>query len=149
MLTIVPYESKFKAAFKQLNIEWIEQYFVVEPHDLEQLDYPEEILAQNGMVFIALWEETPVGTVSMLADGTNFELAKMAVSPAAQGKQIGKALGEVALAFARERGARRVWLESNRVLVPALTLYAKLGFVEYPIGPTLYSRANIAMEVWL
>jgi len=89
-----------------------------------------------------------LGTVAMapmLEEGV-FELAKMAVSDRAQGLGIGRALGEAALAWARSKGAMRVYLETNTKLKPAVALYRKLGFEEIVGPPSPYERSNLQME---
>ena len=60
-----------------------------------------------------------------------------------QGKQIGKLLGIAAIEKAKCLHAKRICLESNRALIPAINLYLKLGFIEIPIDKTPYARANI------
>ena len=79
----------------------------------------------------------------------SYELAKMAVSPQAQGRGIGRSLCLAAIEYARQVGAKVVWLESNRILTPALTMYANVGFREVPRVPTPYDRADIRMEMRL
>ncbi|MEE8062491.1 MAG: GNAT family N-acetyltransferase, partial [Gemmatimonadales bacterium] len=79
-------------------------------------------------------------------DGDRYELAKMAVSPEAQGKGIGWLLGQAVLDRARELGATTVYLESNTVLEPAIALYRKLGFKRVTGAPSPYARCNIQME---
>lgn len=151
VISIIPYAPDYQPDFKRLNIEWISRYFTVEPHDLEQLDYPEtHIMPNDGQIFFAGLDDEIVGCVAMINMGaTGFELAKMAVSPTAQGHGIGKKLCLVAIDYARQLGVKTVWLESNRVLTPALTMYASVGFREVPSVPTPYSRANIRMELML
>jgi hypothetical protein len=57
-------------------------------------------------------------------------------------------LGEEAIAKAKSLGASKIILYSHTVLVPAVQLYKKLGFVEVPVdGP--YKRSNIKMELTL
>ena len=148
---IIPYESRHQPDFKRLNLEWISQYFAVEPHDLEQLDQPEtHVLPNNGQIFFALTDGEIVGCVAMVNMGeTGFELAKMAVSPTAQGRGVGRQLCVAAIDYARQLGVKTVWLESNRVLTPALTIYGKAGFREVPSIPTPYARADIRMEMSL
>jgi putative acetyltransferase len=148
---IKEYEPAFAGAYKQLNLEWIEQYFVVEQHDREQLDNPDEyIISKGGYILFALYDKEVVGTCALIRTGEcEFEMAKMAVSPRFQGKKIGRLLGEAILEKSRSLGAERVWLESNRVLETAVNLYRKLGFREIPMGDTLYARADIKMEKWL
>ena len=155
-VSIVPYAPHYQADFKRLNLEWISRYFAVEPHDLEQLDHPEMyVLPRSGQIFFALIGEEVVGCVAMVNTGTpeqgitEFELAKMAVSPTAQGKGIGKKLCLAAIDYARQLGVRKIWLESNRILTPALTMYTSVGFQEVPSIPTPYARADIRMEMAL
>lgn len=77
----------------------------------------------------------------------DFELAKMAVDPSAQGKNIGWLLGRYALGKVRELGAKKVYLESNTILKPAINLYHKLGFQKIVGHATPYERCNIQMSV--
>jgi ribosomal protein S18 acetylase RimI-like enzyme len=75
----------------------------------------------------------------------------MAVSPEARGLGLGDALMLAVLRFAKERGARRVYLVSNTKLGPALGLYRKHGFVTTRLGDEVsreagYARADIEME---
>jgi len=150
-----PTRADHRAAFRDLNLAWIERWFVVEPRDRLELENPEEhILAAGGWIFIAEWE-TPhgievVGTCALLAghDGAR-ELAKMAVKESFKGRGIGRALGEAAIEVARGEGASRVELMSNTKLEPAIALYRRLGFVEVPLPMNDYRRANIKMEMKL
>ncbi|WP_080058073.1 GNAT family N-acetyltransferase [Spirosoma aerolatum] len=155
-ISIIPYSPEYQPDFKRLNLEWISRYFTVEPHDVEQLDHPEiHVLPRNGQIFLAQSGNQIVGCVAMIntspldQGNTEFELAKMAVSPTVQGKGIGKKLCQAAIAYARQLSVKTVWLESNRVLTPALTMYASVGFREVPSVPTPYARANIRMEMSL
>ena len=76
-----------------------------------------------------------------------YELAKMAVSPKAQGKNIGWILGQAIIAKSRSLGAKKLYLESNTKLKPAINLYYKLGFHKVTGYPTPYERCNIQMEL--
>jgi ribosomal protein S18 acetylase RimI-like enzyme len=78
-----------------------------------------------------------------------FELAKMAVSLKAQGKNVGWLLGQAMVKKASEAGATKIYLESNTILKPAINLYHKLGFQKVGGRPTPYERANIQMELIL
>ncbi|MCK8493234.1 GNAT family N-acetyltransferase [Spirosoma sp. RP8] len=155
-VSIIPYSPNYQPDFKRLNIQWIETYFRVEPHDLEQLDHPETyILPNNGQIFFAKVDEHIMGCVAMIntsePEGSvlSFELAKMAVAPEAQGKGVGRLLCRAAIDFACQLGVKTIWLESNRILTPALTMYASVGFREVPSVPTPYARADIRMEMSL
>ena len=73
----------------------------------------------------------------------------MAVSQHFRGKKIGYKLGQYAIETAKLLRAKRIWLESNRILEPAIKLYLKLGFKEIPMRTTPYARADIRMELLL
>jgi len=150
-VTILSYQPKYAEDYKQLNLAWIEKYFKVEEHDIEQLDNPDAyIISKGGYILFAKYDGAIVGTCALIKTGdSEYELAKMAVAENMQGKQIGKQIGLAVLEKAREAGAKRVWLESNRILTTALNLYIRLGFVEVPITSTPYARADIRMEIWL
>ena len=147
-IVIVPYRHEHRAAFRDINVEWIEANFQLEPEDVHQLDHPEHILDAGGAIFIALRDGDPVGTTALVRmDDGRFELAKMAVAPKARGQGIGRWLGEAAIAEARRRRAKEVYLESNRKLESAIALYRKLGFVEVDGGASPYARCNIQMAL--
>ena len=150
---IVAYEDKYQAAFRSLNMEWISTYFQMEEADYKALDNPKEyILEKGGKIFVALYENEPVGVCALIKMNDpdyDFELAKMAVSPKIQGKSIGWLLGQTVIDAAKELGASKVYLESNTVLKPAINLYHKLGFKKVVGRVTPYERCNIQMEVQL
>ena len=53
-MAVIPFEEKYAAAFKQLNLEWLRQYFVAEPYDEYQLSHPlQEIIEKGGYIFLA------------------------------------------------------------------------------------------------
>ena len=139
--------------FRQLNEEWISRYFKLEPADLKALDHPEEyILTPGGCILFAEMNGQVVGTCALIkmADGNSYELAKMAVSPAAQGRQLGYLLGQAAVQRVRDLSGTRVYLETNSTLGPALALYRKLGFQHLAApNPSPYARADVQMELLL
>ncbi|MCX3265216.1 bifunctional helix-turn-helix transcriptional regulator/GNAT family N-acetyltransferase [Pedobacter agri] len=150
-VNIVDYTSAYKQAFKSLNEEWISTYFVMEESDFKALDHPQEyILDKGGAILVALYEGKPLGVCALIKmnDGEyDFELAKMAVSPKAQGKNIGFILASAIIERAKSLGASKIYLESNTILKPAINLYHKLGFQKIAGKPTPYSRCNIQMEL--
>ncbi|MNR55547.1 Acetyltransferase (GNAT) family protein [compost metagenome] len=77
----------------------------------------------------------------------DYEMAKMAVSPKVQGKNIGWLLGQAIVNVAKELGASKLYLESNTILKPAISLYQKLGFQKIVGQATPYKRSNIQMEL--
>lgn len=150
MISVVSYEAKYRSAFDCLNRSWIEKYFSIEPADEYLLQNPEAtVIEPGGAILIALEDATAVGVVGLRKiNDTEYELIKMAVSDAHQGKGIGAILGKAILEEAAKLGAEKVVLYSNTGLLPALSLYRKLGFVEVPLEPDNdYIRSDIKMEL--
>jgi len=149
---VVRYREEFRGAFEQLNREWIETYFVLEPADREVLGDPRrKILDPGGQVFFVLERGEVQGTCAVLRQSAQeCEIAKMAVAPAARGRGYGDLLMEASLAFAREIDSHRVVIVSNTLLKPAIRLYQKHGFVQVPLASDgRYRRANIRLELEL
>jgi len=151
-MEIVDFHPDHAAAFKALNVAWISRYFVVEAKDLEMLDDPAgKIVAPGGRVLIALEGGEPVGCCALIAmQGGGFEVAKMAVNDAYKGQGLGRALMAACVERARAAGAKRLYLETNSGLAPALGLYRSFGFRQIePAQPSPYARADVAMELLL
>lgn len=148
---IVEYEPKYQSAFKALNEEWISTFFEMEEADYKALDNPKEyILDKGGKIFVALYKNEPLGVCALIKmndQNYDFEMAKMAVSPKAQGKNLGWLLGQAIIDSAKKLGASKIYLESNTILKPAINLYQKMGFEKIVGHQTPYKRCNIQMEL--
>ena len=151
MIKIVDYEAKYRTAFRDINVEWISHYFKMEEEDYKYLEHPKEnILDKGGAILVALMDDEPIGVCSLVKmDEQKYELAKMGVRPAARGKKIGWLLGQATIEKARKMNATSLYLESNRILTPAINLYHKLGFNEVVGGCSPYTRCDIQMEMKL
>lgn len=147
-------------AFAALNRHWIEEMFGMEEKDHRQLDQPQQtILAPGGYIAVADAKGWVVGTGAILPadhapdDGESWmEIVKMATEPSAQGQGIGAAVLDTLIKVAGQRGATRVWLESNDQLRAATALYERKGFI--PLAPedawqTPYTRCNLQMVLAL
>lgn len=149
---IEPFKPEYREHFARLNLEWLEKFFHVEPHDADVLSRPEEeILIPGGEIFFANLDKAIVGTCALAkVNADTFELAKMAVTESAQGLGIGRMLALAVIEKARNRGAKLIFLESNSKLAPALSLYRSVGFVD-AIRPfqTTYHRSDVYMELKL
>ena len=152
MITIIPFEEKYAADFRKLNIEWLQEYFVVEPYDEYQLFHPvQEIIDNGGYILLAKENEKIVGTAALMKETDHsYELTKMSVTKDSQGKGISKMLMDACLQLAKENKWDRLFLYSNTKLVPAIQLYRRYGFNEIPLEVNShYSRSNIKMELKL
>jgi ribosomal protein S18 acetylase RimI-like enzyme len=143
-----------EAAFRSLNEEWISHYFKIEAKDEKTFSDPQGIiLASGGKILFATVAGKCVGCCALLRMNENeFEVAKMAVSPAHQNGGIGRKLLQATIELARRSGARRLYLETNHTLTPAIRLYESLGFKHLPpaqITPSPYARADVYMDLML
>ena len=105
----------------------------------------------RGGVFLIL--ESPdkqtVGCGGLYPVGPDaVELRKMYLLPEARGKGLGKKLLTQLLAEARRLGYKRVILETNSVLIEAISLYRSFGFRPVP-RDHLASRCDQAWEFFL
>jgi GNAT superfamily N-acetyltransferase len=149
---ILEYEPRLRRHFRALNLEWLEKEFAVEEHDRRMLSDPErEILEPGGAILFARLDRKIVGTCALIPrDPRTVELAKMAVTESARGRQIGRRLALAAIDKARALGARRIVLQTSPKLAPALGLYRSLGFVIDPNdheGPARYARPTFGMKL--
>ncbi|WP_295716921.1 bifunctional helix-turn-helix transcriptional regulator/GNAT family N-acetyltransferase [Mucilaginibacter sp.] len=148
---IIAYDPQYKQVFKDLNEEWISRWFKMEEADYRALDDPQGyILDKGGCILVALYNDVPVGVCALIKMNDpdyEYEMGKMAVSPLAQGKNIGFLLGKGIIEKARLLGAKKIYLESNTILKPAISLYHKLGFNKVASRNSPYERSNIQMEL--
>jgi ribosomal protein S18 acetylase RimI-like enzyme len=153
---IVDYEPRHREAFRDLNLSWIEEYFVVEEMDRKQLSDPEtSILAPGGAILVAELvvglEAEAVAVCALVPAGPgHFELAKMGTRKDLRGSGVGRKLILATLEKARALGAHKLSLLSHHSLAPALALYRSVGFVDVaPPADNPYARADVAMELEL
>jgi GNAT superfamily N-acetyltransferase len=147
-INILSYSSELKEHFKTLNEEWLNKHFYVEPVDEKVLGDPDTyIIHPGGDIIYAECDGQIVGTVALkLHEPEVFELTKMGVTEAFQGKRVGDLLMREALIRAKELGGKKVILYSNRKLAPAINLYRKTGFTEIDVESGKYERCDIKME---
>jgi len=154
LITVREFRPGDEACFRKLNEEWITQYFSIEAKDEEAFADPQSsILASGGRIFFATIEEDCVGCCALIRlRADEFEVAKMAVAPLWQGSGIGRKLLQSVVEAARSAGARRLYLETNHILTPAIRLYQSIGFKPVPLDrvvPSPYARADVYMEMFL
>lgn len=151
MVQIISFENKYQPDFYRLNIAWLDKYGLTESHDLEILNDPENtIIKQGGFIWLAKVADEIVGTAAIIKEaGGVFELAKMAVSDAFQGKGISKLLIETCIAKAKAIGAKKLELFSNHQLTTALGLYEKYGFNHVDVTNSPFATADVKMEMHL
>jgi GNAT superfamily N-acetyltransferase len=151
-IEVVAYRPDLAADFARLNREWIEHYFEIEPADEHALDNPEgHVIEPGGAIFFALCDTETVGTVALIPHGEScLELAKMAVTEAAQGLGIGRLLMNACLEHACAQAVGRVFLITNSILTPAVSLYESVGFRRLEgLSDGRFARGDLEMELRL
>jgi putative acetyltransferase len=151
---IRPFQVGDEVAFRQLNEQWITRYFRLEPKDNEVLGNPQkEILYAGGHILMALFGDEAVGCCALVPHGSDcFEVSKMAVTESFQGKGIGRRLMTEVVNLGGKLGAKRLYLETNKGLEPAVRLYESLGFKHMApdrITPSAFQRADVYMELFV
>jgi ribosomal protein S18 acetylase RimI-like enzyme len=146
---ILDYKSEHQPYFESLNRAWLEKYFEIEPLDKFVLTQPEDaIIKPGGAIFMAEYEGVISGTVALRKyDDATYELTKMAVDENYRRKGIAEELARAAIRKAKELKADTVFLYSQTILQPAVSLYEKLGFKHIPIENGIYKRADIKMTL--
>ncbi|MEP7366262.1 MAG: GNAT family N-acetyltransferase, partial [Acidobacteriota bacterium] len=147
-LSIRAFAPGDEQAFRELNEAWITRYFEMEAPDVAILNDPKGlILDPVGHVLIAELDGASVGTCALVAmPKDTFEVVKMAVAESQRGKGIGRELMAAVVETARRVGAKRLHLETNSVLEPAIRLYESFGFVRVAANSE-FRRADVAMEL--
>jgi ribosomal protein S18 acetylase RimI-like enzyme len=148
IIHLVLSNEKHRQAFYDLNAEWLEEYFVVEDIDKIILSDPEKIIKNEGFILLAQYKDQFIGTISLIKDvDGEYELSKLGVTKKFKGFGIAKKLMDEFFKISREKGINRLYIASNRSLVPAITLYEKYGFIEVSEDRhSQFERGNITMK---
>lgn len=139
-------------AFADLNREWLNEFFWVEPADEAMFADPQTyVIDSGGDILFARVDGKILGTIALLKlESGVYELSKMGVTQKARGMGIGRKLAEALITRARERNVPSLYICSNRKLSQAIELYKKLGFIETSAGADpRYKRADITLELKL
>jgi len=110
---------------------------------------PEQIANRiaEGPVWVALFGEKIVGTVSLIPKGDALYLRGMAVLPSARGQRIGELLLAHVEQFAATEGFQHLLLSTTPFLDRAIRLYENFGFRRTDAGPhELFGTPLFSME---
>ncbi|WP_423602277.1 bifunctional helix-turn-helix transcriptional regulator/GNAT family N-acetyltransferase [Sphingomonas sp. MS122] len=153
ILTIREYSDDLAGQFHDINAEWINAMFRLEPIDRDVLENPRARIVDPGgvILFVEAKGLGIVGTCALLKTGANsYELTKMGVRESARGLKAGEFLLAAAIERAMSIGADPLYLLTNAKCAAAIHLYEKLGF-QHDAGimaqyGALYARCNVAMR---
>lgn len=154
-IDIIPFTPELAEDFKVINQAWIEKYFEVEAEDQRVLNDPKKYLIDTGgqILFAQNTKNGQIIAACALKKWADdeYELSKMGVLEGSQGTGVGKQLALAIIEEAKNRGCKRLFLESNRKLKPAMKLYQSLGFKKFINHESRvdYHRCDIVMEMFL
>ena len=104
--------------------------------DLGFQDFEKEVASLPGdydPILIAHWNGEVAGCVALHPiDKIVCEVKRLYVRPAYRGHSIGRALAGRIMAVARERGFKKMRLDTLPMMAEAQKLYQSLGFIEIP-----------------
>jgi ribosomal protein S18 acetylase RimI-like enzyme len=152
-LRVRDYAPGLQKVFHDINAEWIEAMFRLEPADREVLDDPQTHILDGGGAI--LFVEAPglgiVGTCALRKTGPNSaELTKMGVRASARGLKAGEYLLAATIERAKAMGIDDLHLLTNSACKAAIHLYEKLGFAHdaevMAKYAARYQRCDVAMR---
>src|SRR5690625_3916960 len=152
-LKIHEYNDALAPHFRDINAEWINAMFHLEPTDADVLDHPREKIINPGgvILFVEARGLGIVGTCALQKTGANaYELTKMGVRKTARGLKAGEFLLSAIIERARSLHADPLYLLTNKRCEAAVHLYEKLGFehdaeIMARYGAR-YERCDVAMR---
>ncbi len=132
-------------------------HYPKEAHDFDMsLNTPERYTAsmeyEHGFFFIAEMNGKIIGSIrGEIIGASGFALIRnIAVHQDFYGKGGGKALMEHTLEYLKGQGCHKVSLHTQAVLVPAINLYLKIGFIpEAYLAKQWWGCDFIYMSLWL
>lgn len=154
LLTIREYDDTLAAAFRDINLEWINAMFHLEAADAETLDHPREKIIDLGgtILFVEARGLGIVGTGALMPvkPGHALELTKLGVRASARGLKAGEFLLAALIERAAAMHANPLFLLTNKRCAAAVHLYEKAGFqhdrnIMARYGAE-YERCDVAMR---
>ena len=148
---IINFKNEYSKFFYDLNIEWLNEFFLVEDYDKKILSNPQKyIINKGGSIFFAKNGRKIIGVVALMPthELEVYELTKMGVIKALRNKGVGKLLLKKCIKRATEKKLKKVIIYSNRILENAIYLYKSFGFTEVELEKSSnYKRADIKLEL--
>ena len=145
-----------KEAWEFAYETWEKGYYPREGHDFDMsLNTPERYTAsmeyEHGFFFIAKLDGKIIGSIrGEIVGASGFAMIRnIAVHPDYYKKGAGMALMEHALEYLKGQGCHKVSLHTFPVLIPAINLYQKTGFVpEAYLAKQWWGVDFILMSIW-
>ena len=131
---IRPFEAVDQAVARRLILEGLGEHFGFIDETLNpDIDDITANYIVAGHVFVVVQDRNDiVGTGALVFRGEGIgQMVRVSVRSDYRRRGIGKAVAEHLIGVARQRGLRRLLVETNSDWYDAIGLYKRLGFVEY------------------
>ncbi len=111
-MKVVPYSKELKQEFIEMNLHWIEEMFVVEDLDIEELNNIESSIEKGAQIFYTLDNDNEVMACCMIAprDDGDWEIMKFATKDKYKGRGAGKLCLQACIDYAKKRRLKRLLL---------------------------------------
>ena len=110
--------------------------------------FPEDVADSNFALAAEARDGSLAGfaCVRLVPWNRSAELSALFVTPPHKGQGIGRALLEGAMAYARSREMRCLWLETQTSNHPAIGFYQRAGFAFAGLNTMLYDPTEVAPD---
>lgn len=151
-INIIEYSHQFANDWYEINREWIEENFKLEPIDEFILKNPQNAILEKGGVILLAKHSTLgiVGTCALMPiDDEWWELTKLGVRSNLRGLKIGKKIFEATVQKGMDMGIKKLFLLTNAKQKAGISLYENSGWIHSKeimekFGHE-YERCNVAM----
>ena len=140
------YQAKEKEEFKNLNIEWINEFFgSAENFDEEFFENPESYtIDKGGKIFLAKSMNKVIGTVALIPESKySLEISKLCCHKDFRRRGVAQKLLNQSILFAKSNSYELVTAHSNTILKDAEDLYFKNNFEAKPYKDDRYNRVDV------
>lgn len=147
---IIPFEPRYAAYFKDLNLVGKERYFEVAQETIGVLgNFEQVIIESGGFIYFAEYKDAIVGYFALIKiNEKSLELGKTAADSIFHGLKIGQKLLSFAIDFAKSKTWDTLVHYSSTKLGTALHMYWKYGFKEVALdNETTYLRSDIKTQL--
>jgi len=146
-LFIRSFQKADQTEVRRLVLDGLSEHFsqIDESLNLELQDIEGNYIHQGHLFIVAKYEEVLVGTGALLSlDDSSGQIVRVSVAAERRRQGIGEAIISRLLAFARERGYRRLFVETNLDWDNAIAFYRRLGFRPFTSDDvSLYMGLNL------
>lgn len=140
-------EYIYRVAVNGISVEIIEEKLVFPVQKTYPLDFIKKDIEDADFAVVAETDgKTIVGFAAAKFEEWNKRtvLTEIFVAPENRGKEIGRALIDMVVEYAKTTRARCLWLETQNVNYPAIQFYRKLGFEFCGFDSALYNPADVS-----